>query len=195
MAFKMKGMHHGEGTGSFKKTSAFKEVPGGGPSVADRIRERRAERAAKAQAGETEVKEKKLFGRVWTKEKAFDPETGKKIGKRTRVHDKEGTLIGDTKGKGTLAEGYTPKTKAKKKSGSFDEAFAAHRGKMVKEHGPDAYEKWSNFIWSGDKTGGKEKQFHPYTADDIKKGADKTKSVPLKKSAFKNYKKGYYGVK
>ena len=113
--------------------------------------------------------------------------------------------MGDTKGKGTLATDYvapetsktetSKKTKAKK-SGSFDEAFATHRKKMVKEHGPNAYEKWSNFIWSGDKTGGEERQFHPYTADDIKKGADKTKSVPLtKKSAFKNYKKGYYGIK
>ena len=191
MAFKMKGMHHGVGTGSFKKTSAFKEVPGGGPSVADRIREKREQRA-----GKTETKTHKLFGREWKKTKQYDDE-GKKIGKRTKVYDRYGEQIGDSGGRGTLKEGYVPPTgdnknkKVKKpQSGSFDEAFATHRKKMVETHG-DNYEKWTNFIWGDDA-----KQFHPYTKDDISKGADAKKSVPLtKKGAFKNYKKGYYGIK
>ena len=101
MAFKMKGMHHGEGTESgkaFKKASAFKEVPGGGPSVRDKINEKRAERA-----GKTRTKTHRLFGRTWDKTKEFDEE-GRKIGKRTQVRDQYGELIGDTKGKGTLKE-------------------------------------------------------------------------------------------
>ena len=189
MAFKMKGMHHGEGTGSskaFRKASAFKEVPGGGESVQDKIRRKRAERA-----GEKETKTHKLFGRTWEKTKEFDEE-GRKVGKQTIVRDRYGKEIGRQE-RGTL-EGYKggdSKESNKESTGTFDEAFAAHRKKMIAEHGsgPDAYDKWTNFIWSGDKTGGEERQFHPYTGDDIGKGADKTKSIPLaKKAAFKNYK-------
>ena len=99
----MKGYSAGEGTGSdaaFKKASAFKEVPGGGPSVQDRYEQRMKERA---EAGE-ETKTRRLFGRTWTKTKKFDPETGRKIGKTTVVTDKEGQEIGRSeKGQPTSA--------------------------------------------------------------------------------------------
>ena len=33
------------------------------------------------------------------------------------------------------------------------------------------YSKWTNFTWAGEKTGGEERSFHPYTKEDLNKGA------------------------
>lgn len=68
-----------------------------------------------------------------------------------------------------------PTPPRKDKGVSFDEAFGKHRKEMMTKHGKD-YKKWKNFNWAGDKTGGKVKEFHPFTVGDIKKGADKSKS-------------------
>ena len=128
MVFKMKGYNAGEGTGSsaaFKKASAFKEVPGGGPSVQDRYEQRMQERA---DAGE-ETKTHKLFGRTWTKTKKFDPVTGRKIGKTTVVTDKEGKEIGRGE-KGEPTSASTRSTASRKPTGSYVKPGGKATGSM-----------------------------------------------------------------
>ena len=68
---------------------------------------------------------------------------------------------------------------------SIDEAFKANRDMNVKLHGMD-FSKWTNFMWSGKKTGNKLEEFHPYQQDDIdKRGAKVGNSVPFETEIFK----------
>ena len=68
---------------------------------------------------------------------------------------------------------------------TFDEAFKANRDMNIKLHGMD-FSKWTNFMWSGKKTGNKLEEFHPYQQDDIdKRGAKVGNSVPFESEIFK----------
>ena len=69
---------------------------------------------------------------------------------------------------------------------TFSEAFAANRNANKELHGND-YSKWTNFMWAGEKTGGKLKEFHPYTTGDIdKRGAKLGGSVKFEKEIFQS---------
>ena len=50
--------------------------------------------------------------------------------------------------------------------GTFSDCFRKNRDMNIQQHGMD-FDKWTNFLWAGEKTGGEIKEFHPYQQDDL----------------------------
>ena len=56
--------------------------------------------------------------------------------------------------------------KQKPCDGTFDDCFKKNRDMNIEQHGMD-FDKWTNFLWAGEKTGGEVEEFHPYQQDDL----------------------------
>ena len=50
--------------------------------------------------------------------------------------------------------------------GTFSDCFRKNRDMNIQMHGMN-FDKWTNFLWAGEKTGGEVKEFHPYQQDDL----------------------------
>ena len=83
-------------------------------------------------------------------------------GEGTEVIDEleKGVETNDDGQKGVYVNKQTPC------DGTFDDCFKKNRDMNIQMHGMD-FDKWTNFLWAGEKTGGEVEEFHPYQQDDL----------------------------